>query len=87
MFHMNNGKENLGKFDANGDGVFLGYATKNHAYRVYNKRLMIVEESVHVVFDEFNSKLQDEVIIDATDNDAIVEKEDQTKNESIEKEI
>jgi len=35
----------------------LGYATNSHAYRVYNKRLMTVEESVHVVIDESNYKL------------------------------
>jgi len=43
-FILNNGKEQLGKFDAKVDeGIFLGYATHNHAYRVYNKRLMTVE--------------------------------------------
>ena len=43
-FILNNGKESLGKFDAKTDeGVFLGYATQIHAYRVYNKRLMIFE--------------------------------------------
>jgi len=43
-FILNNGKESLGKFDAKADeGVFLGYATQSHAYKVYNKRLMTVE--------------------------------------------
>jgi len=43
-FISNNGKEQLGKFDSKVDeGIFLGYAINNHAYRVYNKRLMIVE--------------------------------------------
>jgi len=61
-FILNNGKESLGKFDAKADeGAFLGYATQSHAYIVYNKRLMIVEESMHVVFDETNPKLQDQV--------------------------
>jgi len=27
-----------------------------HAYRIYNKRLMTVEESVHVVFNEVDHK-------------------------------
>ena len=50
---MNNGKENLGKFDAKSDeGIDIGYALNGHAYRVFNKRLLIVEESMHVVFDE-----------------------------------
>jgi len=55
---MNNGKENLGKFDEKADnGIFIGYPSNSHAYRVYNKRLMIVEESVHVVFDEVDQKV------------------------------
>jgi len=64
------------KFDSKADeGIFLGYATNSHAYRVYNKRLMIVEESVHVVFDESNSKLQDQVVIDVDEDDIILEKQ------------
>ena len=48
---LNNCKENLGKFDAKADkGIFLGYSLSSHAYIVYNKKLMIVEESKHVVF-------------------------------------
>jgi len=47
-FVLNNGKENL--------GIFIGYLLTSHAYRVYNKRLMTVEESVHVVFDEVDRK-------------------------------
>ena len=57
-FILNNVKEQLGKFDAKTDeGIFLDYATHSHAYRVYNKRLIVVEESLHVVFDETNPKL------------------------------
>jgi len=56
-FVLNNGKENLGKFDEKADnGIFIGYSSNNHAYRVYNKRLMTVEEYVHVVFDEVDHK-------------------------------
>ena len=52
---LNNGKESLGKFDATSDkGIFLGYSLNSHAYRVYNKKLMTVEESIHVVFYETN---------------------------------
>jgi len=50
---LNNGKENLGKFDEKVNvGIFLGYSSSIHAYRVYNKRLMTVKESIYVVFDE-----------------------------------
>ena len=48
------------------------YVTNIHAYRVYNKRLMIVEEFVHIVFDESNSKLQDQVTIDVDEDDNIL---------------
>jgi len=51
----NNGKENLDKFDEKVDsGIFLGYSLSSHAYRVYNKILMTMKESIHVVFDETN---------------------------------
>ena len=52
-FVLNNGKDNLGKFDAKVDeGIFLRYSQSSKVYRVYNKRLHIVEESVHVTFNE-----------------------------------
>jgi len=93
-FILNNGKESLGKFDAKADeGVFLGYATQSHAYRVYNKRLMTVEESMHVVFDETNPKLQehDPKIADeeeiAQEKKSAAELETVARNQSAEKEI
>jgi len=59
-FILNNGKDNLGKFDSKSDeGIFLGYSQHGHAYRVYNKRTMLVEESVHVNFDETNQVMQE----------------------------
>ena len=71
-FILNNGKESLGKLDAKAnEGVFLGYATQSHAYRVYNKRLMTVEESMHVVFDETNPKMQDQVPKNAYEEDLL----------------
>ena len=40
-FILNNGKENPGKFDEKADnGIFIGYSSTSHAYKVYNKRLM-----------------------------------------------
>jgi len=51
-FILNNRKDNLGKFDSKSDeGIFLGYSQHGHAYCVYNKRTMLVEEYVHVNFD------------------------------------
>ena len=49
----NNGKDNLGKFDAKSDeGIFLGYSTQSKTYKVLNKRTNRVEESMHVIFYE-----------------------------------
>ena len=37
-FIHNNGKDNLGKFDArSAEGIFLGYSLNSKAYRVLNK--------------------------------------------------
>ncbi|XP_042953597.1 uncharacterized protein LOC122290115, partial [Carya illinoinensis] len=48
-----NDRDNLGKFDAKSDeGIFLGYSTNSKAYRVFNKKTLTVQESMHVVFDE-----------------------------------
>ena len=52
-FVLRNQGENLGKFEAKDDeAIFFGYAIAGKAYRVYNLRLNIVMESVHVVFDD-----------------------------------
>ena len=34
--------------------IFIGYSTHSKAYRIYNKRTNVVEESIHVAFDETN---------------------------------
>ena len=44
---------NLGKFEAKADKViFVGYSIASKSYRVYDLRLNIVMELVHVVFDD-----------------------------------
>ena len=54
-----NTKDNLSKFDEKADeGIFLGYAAKSKGYRVFNKRTMIIEESINVKFDEPNQHLR-----------------------------
>ena len=35
--------------------VSLGYSLNSKAFRIYNKRTMTIEESIHVAFDETNS--------------------------------
>ncbi|KAF7145183.1 hypothetical protein RHSIM_Rhsim04G0045300 [Rhododendron simsii] len=52
-FVHNNDKDDLGKFDARSDeGIFVGYSTSSKAYKIFNKRTLVVEESAHVAFDE-----------------------------------
>jgi len=64
-FILNNGKDNLGKFDAKFDeGIHIGYALNGHAYRVFSKRLLTVEESMHVVFDESDNYMPKPVLDD-----------------------
>ena len=55
---LNNGKERLKKFDVKSDEViFLGYSSSSKVFRVFNKRTLVVEESIHVIFDETNDLL------------------------------
>ncbi|GJU68461.1 putative ribonuclease H-like domain-containing protein [Tanacetum coccineum] len=43
--------DHLGKFDGKADeGFFVGYSTNSKAFRVFNSRIRIVEESLHVQF-------------------------------------
>jgi len=59
-FILNNEKDNLGKFDSKAEeGIFLGYSLHGHAYRRYNRRTMLVEESMHIALDETNQNMQE----------------------------
>ncbi|KAF7153420.1 hypothetical protein RHSIM_Rhsim01G0167100 [Rhododendron simsii] len=72
----------MGKFDSKSDeGIFSGYSTSSKAYRVYNKRTNLVEESIHVSFDESNPCSPK--IINDDDDDIIATKDinDLTINE------
>lgn len=45
-FVLNNGKDNLEKFDAKSDeAILLGYSSSRKVYRIFNKRILVVEES------------------------------------------
>jgi len=69
-FVLNNGKDNLGKFNAKSDeGIFLGYSLNGKAFRMYNKRTVIIEEFIHVAFDETNPiRPRKETLDDITDS-------------------
>jgi len=74
-FILNNGKDNFGKFDSKTDeGIFLGYSLHSHAYRVNNRRTMVVEESMHVAFDETDHKVQKSIKITADDDEPVNQK-------------
>ena len=48
-----NTNDNLGKFDSKSDdGKFLGYSETSKAFKVYNSRTLVVEEAIHVKFNE-----------------------------------
>ena len=93
-FAHNNGKEALGKFDAKSDeGIFLRYSSISKVYRVFNKRLEKVEESIHVIFNETNrfvSSVNDDDVSpgiedkvkDLSINDKKIESLEQIKEES-----
>ena len=77
MFYLNT-KDNLGKFDSKSDvGIFLGYFINSKAYRVFNKRTLAVEESMHVTFDESNPFSMEKVFVD---DDVVLSKEIQNIN-------
>ncbi|KAH9671985.1 Integrase catalytic domain-containing protein [Citrus sinensis] len=76
-----NTKDNLGKFDSKSDvGIFLGYSNSSKAYRVYNKRTLVVEESMHVTFDESNPSSTEKVIVD--DDAGEEEQEEEASNDN-----
>ena len=54
-FIHNNNKKNLDKFDVKSElGYFLGYSENSRSYRVFHVKNNYVEESSHILFEEFN---------------------------------
>ena len=65
-----NKKDTLGKFDAKSDqGIFLSYSSSSKGFRIFNKRTLVIEESIHVVFNEVSkfkkNKFDDNLHFDA----------------------
>jgi len=59
-----NNKDNLGKFEEKSDkAIFLGYFLSSKAYRTYNLRTQVVEETMHVVFYEYENTLEKRRIV------------------------
>ena len=69
--------------DAKSDeAIFMGYAFNSKAYRVFNKTSLIVEESIHVVFDETNVTPRKGIIVDEADiEDQNIEEPKEKKQE------
>nr|GEU66814.1 retrovirus-related Pol polyprotein from transposon TNT 1-94 [Tanacetum cinerariifolium] len=56
LCYPNNDTEDLGKLQAKSDiGIFIGYAPKKNAYRIYNRRTQKIIETIHVDFDELTA--------------------------------
>ncbi|GJR41036.1 retrovirus-related pol polyprotein from transposon TNT 1-94 [Tanacetum coccineum] len=54
--YPNNNSETLGKLQAKSNIViFIGYAPKKKAYRIYNRRTRKIIETIHVDFDELTA--------------------------------
>ncbi|GKD35468.1 hypothetical protein Tco_1250977 [Tanacetum coccineum] len=51
-----NDREDIGKLGVKGDiGFFIGYSTTSYAYRVYNRMIKKVIETMNVTFDELSA--------------------------------
>ncbi|GJW65914.1 retrovirus-related pol polyprotein from transposon TNT 1-94 [Tanacetum coccineum] len=62
LCYPNNDSENLGKLQAKADiGIFIGYAPKKKAYRIYNRRTQKIIETIHVDFDELTTMASEQL--------------------------
>lgn len=69
-------RKNLRKFDSKSDeAIFLGYFLRSKAYQVFNKRTVIMEESINVVIDDRKRKSheEDELTPPITNEEEVVE--------------
>ncbi|GJZ54941.1 retrovirus-related pol polyprotein from transposon TNT 1-94 [Tanacetum coccineum] len=62
LCYPNNDNENLGKFQAKADiGIFIGYAPKKKADRIYNRHSQKIIETVNVDFDELTAMASEQL--------------------------
>ncbi|GJS85760.1 retrovirus-related pol polyprotein from transposon TNT 1-94 [Tanacetum coccineum] len=62
LCYLNNNSEDLGKLQAKVDiGVFIGYAPKKKAYRIYNQCTQKIIETIHVDFDELTAMASEQL--------------------------
>ncbi|GJT19425.1 retrovirus-related pol polyprotein from transposon TNT 1-94 [Tanacetum coccineum] len=56
LYYPKNDHDDIGKLGANGDiGFFISYSTNSCAYRVYNRRIKKIMETMNVTFDELST--------------------------------
>ncbi|GKB49840.1 retrovirus-related pol polyprotein from transposon TNT 1-94 [Tanacetum coccineum] len=56
LCYPTNDNQDLGKFNAKANiGIFVGYAPAKKAFRIYNRRTLIILETIHVTFDELTT--------------------------------
>lgn len=61
LCYPTNDYDDVGKLKAKADiGIFVGYAITKKAYRVYNRRIQKIQETVHVTFDELSGAMTSE---------------------------
>ncbi|GJR86442.1 retrovirus-related pol polyprotein from transposon TNT 1-94 [Tanacetum coccineum] len=62
LCYPNNDSEDLGKLQAKADiGIFIGYAPKKKAYRIYNRRTHKIIETIHVDFDKLTVMASEQI--------------------------
>nr|GFA02454.1 integrase, catalytic region, zinc finger, CCHC-type, peptidase aspartic, catalytic [Tanacetum cinerariifolium] len=65
LFYIVRDSENLDKIREKGDAcIFVGYSAQSRAYRVFNKRIRVIVETIHVNFDELPQMALDHVSSD-----------------------
>ena len=92
-------KEHFDKFDKKmNEGIFLDYSNDKQVYRLYNRRTLVIEEPIHITFDETNDIATKNVCRDddvglqqkleelSTENEAKTSKEDNSQNMEVEDE-
>ena len=63
MFYFEKKKKKQENFYFKTDiSIFLGYSSIRKAYRIFNKRTLVIEELMHVVFYEFCNNICNESI-------------------------
>ncbi|GJU82057.1 retrovirus-related pol polyprotein from transposon TNT 1-94 [Tanacetum coccineum] len=56
LCYLTNDSEDLGKLQPKADiGIFFGYAPAKKSFRIYNRRTLLIIETIHVTFNELTS--------------------------------